>query len=243
MCHDGRMREFLWAAPDGEGPHALLIALHGGAGDADNMARKTRLLEHADEGVVVIVPDGTPAAKGTEFRTWNAAHCCGRARTDGTNDVAFLDALAQAAQERFAIDDHRIGVTGHSNGGMMAHHWAASSTVPTHVAPVAGAIGGRTPSDGPWEQSPEPPHAPGVLIIHATDDDRVPYDGGEGENLGTQRWDASVDQAVAFWEAAGSNVTVVMAEGGHGWPGGEADIAQAPAEPDASRLIIDFLLA
>lgn len=243
LCHDGRLRTFLFVLPDHDGPAALLIALHGGAGDADNMARKTRLpAMAADEGFALLVPDGTPAFRGGDLRTWNAAHCCGKARDAGTDDVGFIDALVEAAQAHLLVDAARIGVTGHSNGGMMAHAYAAQSDVATHIMPVAGAIGGRTPVDGPLEQIPAPEHAPAkVLIIHADDDPRVPYDGGQGQNLGTQRFDLSVADAVAFWEGVGANVTVVTTHGGHGWPGGESDIAAGPTSPDASRLIVDFL--
>lgn len=241
LCHDGRLREFILTDPEvsHDGPVPLLVALHGGAGDAANMQRKTNLDDWARQhGVLVVYPEGTPSLKGLDLRTWNAAHCCGKARTDGTDDVGFLDALVTAVQDRFPIDAGRIGATGHSNGGMMAHFWAASSDTVTHIMPVAGAVGGRTPVDGPLELPPEPGRAITVLIIHATDDPRVPYHGGQGENLGTQRHDTSVAEAVAFWEAGGSTVTVVAAEGGHGWPGGEADVGPAPAEPDASRLIV-----
>lgn len=246
ICVDSRIRSFLYVTSESDDPQPLLVALHGGGGSAENMLRKTRLGDHAeDDGFILVVPQGTPLTKFDNIRTWNAAHCCGTAKEDGTNDVAFLDALVEAFDERYAIDTNRVGVTGHSNGGMMAHAYGAKSDTATHIMPVAGAIGGRFPADGELEVIPVPEHdAPEVLIIHAEDDDRVPYDGGEGNNLGTQqRYDMSVDEAVTFWEDAGATVELVTVTGGHGWPGGEADIAKAPKEPDASQLVVDFLLS
>lgn len=249
MCVDGRLRTAILTVPEGDGPFPLLIALHGGAGTASNMQDKTGLDDVAtNRSVMVVYPDGTPAVKFVDqIRTWNAAHCCGQARDDNTDDVTFLDALIAALQDEYAIDPSRIGITGHSNGGMMAHHYGATSDVATHIMPVAGSIGGRNPVDAAEQRIPVPDHAPPkVLIIHATDDERVPYDGGEGENLGEQRVDLGVDAAIEFWETAGASVELVTTEGGHGWPGGKADLAgfaKTPDEPNASELVVEFLLS
>lgn len=245
MCVDGRLRTAILTVPEGDGPFPLLVALHGGAGTADNMQRKTGLDGHAhNQSVIVAYPEGTPQVKFVDpVRTWNAAHCCGKARADGTDDVAFLDAFIDALQEEYPIDPDRIGVTGHSNGGMMAHMVGAAGQHATHIMPVAGAIGGRTPPEAELQIIPDPVGTvPKVLIIHAEDDERVPYDGGEGQNLGEQRYDMSVQEAVDFWEGHGAVVDLVTTRGGHGWPGGEADLTPTPAEPDASALVVDFLL-
>lgn len=243
LCVDGRLRTFLAAVPDGDGPFPLLVALHGGAGHAENMAHKTHLDERGpEEGVVVLFPQGTPAVRGGDVRTWNAVHCCGRAWNEGTDDVAFLDALLEAAQDALPIDEDRIGITGHSNGAMMAHRYGAErSERVCCIMPIAGTVGGATPPDAPM-QTPVTPMAPvRVLIVHAMDDPRVPYDGGEGQNLGEQRLDLSVDESAAFWRHAGSTVRIEATEGGHGWPGGESDVAPAPAEPDATGLALAWL--
>lgn len=244
VCVDGRQRDFVAMVPEGDGPFPLLIALHGGGGDAANMMEKTGLDQLGLlEGVVVMFPQGTPGLRGADLRTWNAVHCCGRAQDDQTDDVAFLDRIIDLASGELAIDTDRIGITGHSNGGMMAHRYGAErSDVVALIAPVAGSVGGATPPGSTWKLPPAPAHAIDVLIIHATDDPRVPYDGGQGENLGAQRHDASVQDAVAFWEGHGSTVEVVATTGGHGWPGGKPDITPAPEEPDASRLILERLL-
>lgn len=245
ICVDGRQRDFIAVVPEGDGPFPLLVALHGGGGDAANMMDKTGLDQLGLlEGVVVLFPEGTPGLRGADLRTWNAVHCCGRAQEDGTDDVAFLDALIELAAGELPIDRERIGVTGHSNGGMMAHRYGAerSETVAL-IAPVAGSVGGATPPGSAWKLPLAPSSAIDVLIIHATDDPRVPYDGGQGENLGAQRHDASVQDAVDFWESHGSTVQVVATTGGHGWPGGQPDITPAPASPNASQLIVDRLRA
>lgn len=268
LCVDGVERSFRIDPDARPAPGAaLLLVLHGGGGNAVSMEETTRLGAHADGEAMVVYPQGTPARAGADLRTWNAVHCCGRAWQDGTDDVAFLDALRAALVARFELDPDRVAVAGHSNGAMMAYRWAAERSGDVCcVMAVAGSIGGATPPDGETVTVPAPDHPVHALILHAHDDDRVPYDGGVGRNAGETRRDLSVLEAKAFWidaatgpgtiqrtsgdgfdteetvMADGTRVRVVSTTGGHGWPGDpDPGFTPAPETPDASAMVVAFL--
>lgn len=273
LCQDGAGRHALLHVPAGaEEPVPLLLMLHGGGGDAAQFRASSGMDAVAGElGFAVLYAEGTPAREGREARTWNAMACCGKAFEEGTDDVGFLGALLDGALERWPVDPARVGVAGHSNGAMMAYRLAAErSDVVTAAMPVAGAIGGQVDEDAPVVTVPHPAHPVSVLAIHAQDDDHVPFEGGHGAAaVDGPRIDLSVNDAMAFWRTAdsvysdpvmeeraggvvewdqgpgarGTRIVLLVTEGGHGWPGSTRGFSPAPAEPDASREIGEFLLA
>ena len=252
----------------------LLLMLHGGGGSANQLRTSSEMDAVADDlAFAVLYADGTPSRIGN-LRTWNALICCGRAFDEQTDDVAFLGQLLDGALQRFPVDAQRIGVAGHSNGAMMAYRLAAErSDVVTSVMPVAGSIGGQVDEDSPIRTIASPDEPVSVFILHARDDDHVPYDGGHGAaGVDGPRIDLSVEQAIQFWLDAdscprvgptlssgnrpdgtretswggcerGTVVYHIATTGGHGWPGSTSGCNPAPAEPDASREIGEFLLA
>lgn len=183
---DWRDRSFLLHLPEGyDNGDAVpvVVAIHGGGGNADGMLAltckpgddSTCLRSLADrEGFAVVVPEGTPAHLFHNHRTWNSGgqkgherfRCVsGRACDENVDDVAFFDALLAEVKRGVAVDDDRVFVTGMSNGGAMAHRLACErSTVVAAIAPVGGgnqleAVQGCAPA------RPVP-----VLSIHGTDD-------------------------------------------------------------------------
>ncbi|MFA5943454.1 MAG: PHB depolymerase family esterase [Candidatus Thermoplasmatota archaeon] len=275
VCVDGDARSATLYVPESLPQQApLLLLLHGGGGNAAQVRSSSGMDAVADDfGFAVLYADGTPSRVGN-LRTWNALICCGRAFDEQSDDVAFLGHLLDGALQRFPLDTARIGVAGHSNGAMMAYRLAAErSDVVAAVMPVAGAIGGHVDEDAPVLTIPTPEEPVSVLILHARDDDHVPYDGGHGTaSVDGPRIDLSVEQAIQFWLDAdgcprvgatvsssdrpdgtresswsgcdrGTAVQHIATTGGHGWPGSSSGFNPAPAEPDASREIGAFLLA
>lgn len=275
LCQDGRARTAVLHVPDaaaGVEAVPLLLMLHGGGGNADQFRQASGMDAVADElGFAVLYADGTPARRAEQVRTWNAMACCGRAYERQTDDVAFLGRLLDGALARYPIDAARVGVAGHSNGAMMAYRLAAErSDVVTAAMPVAGAIGGQLDAASPVAVIAEPAEPVSVLVIHARDDDHVPYEGGHGgAAVDGPRIDLSVAQALEFWMEAdgitgpaspdhserpegirqdwfgpgdrGTRVSLIATEGGHGWPGGTGGLGPAPRVPDASFAIGEFL--
>ena len=150
---------------------AVIVALHGGGGSADQFARNTGLSAPANrQGYAVIYPEGTGRAA-----TWNAGSCCGQAQRRRVDDMAFLDRVIADAVARFGLNPARIYLTGMSNGAMMAETYAAQR--PGKVRAVAGVAGTMDAARvKPMGRVP-------LLHIHGTADDRVPYAGGRGKAL------------------------------------------------------------
>lgn len=248
-------------------PTPILVMLHGGGGNAKQFEKGSQMDDVADDlRFIVVYPQGMPQRRGSDFRTWNAIHCCGKAFAEQSRDAEFVGRLVEVLVASWSIDGSRIGVAGHSNGAMMAYRLAAErSDLFASVMPVAGTIGGQPDPGAKLRVIAQPERPVSVLILHARDDPRVPYEGGDDHSFGQPRTDLSVGAAVAFWRAVdgitaepkavtradgvqeelhgsggGVEVRVLTTVGGHGWPG--ADKKDAPAVPGASAEIGRFLL-
>lgn len=154
------------------GPLAVIVAFHGGGGDASGFKRYAGLDAVADrEGFVVVYPDGT-GRLGRRLLTWNAGTCCGYARDHKVDDVAFVLALLGELSRELPLDPTRVYATGHSNGAMMAYRMAIDA--PERIAAIA-PVAGMMVTDGFPPARPMP-----VLHVHSVDDPRALYAGGVG---------------------------------------------------------------
>jgi polyhydroxybutyrate depolymerase len=174
LQHGGRNRRYILYRPRTvpiATPSPLLIALHGGGGNAAGFQAYAGLDSVADrEGFLVVYPEGTSALGN--LRTWNAGDCCGYAMNQNVDDVGFIDALLDDVARRTRVDARRIYATGHSNGAMMVYRLAAERAERiAAIAPVAGAY-----NTGAF--APSRPVA--VMHIHSVDDPRALYNGGVG---------------------------------------------------------------
>jgi polyhydroxybutyrate depolymerase len=160
-------------------PLPVVVAFHGGGGNASGFKAYAGLDALADrEGFVVVYPDGT-GRLGRRLLTWNAGGCCGYAAAQNVDDVGFALAVLRDVARHVSVDPTRIYATGHSNGAMMAYRLAieAADRIAA-IAPVAGAM----------QATSFPPARPvPVLHIHSVDDPRALYTGGLGPPFpGTQ---------------------------------------------------------
>ncbi len=150
----------------------VLVAFHGGGGNAAGFRRYARLDAIADRrGFVVVYPNGTGRVAG-RLLTWNAGGCCGFAQRSGVDDVGFVWSLLGDLAADLPLDAHRVYLTGHSNGAMMAYRVAAESA--PRVAALAAVAGAMNLA----EFAPRAPVP--VLHIHSIDDPRALYRGGLG---------------------------------------------------------------
>jgi polyhydroxybutyrate depolymerase len=195
--HGGRARLAIVHVPPAAGsdPLPLVIAFHGGGGEAEGFQGYAGLDAIADrEGFLVVYPFGTGALPRT-LLTWNSGvECCGFARQNQIDDVGFALALVDRVAAHTQVDPRRIYATGHSNGAMMSYRLAAEAAARiAAIVPVAGAMDLATFA---------PARAVPVLHIHSVDDPRALYEGGLGPPfpLTTQRVNHQpVSRALAQW--------------------------------------------
>lgn len=244
----GVSRAYLLHVPPGRdetSPLPLVVALHGGGGSMDHMARDRLygLLSKADEaGFIVAFPNGYSRFPGGKFATWNAGNCCAAARDTGSDDVGFIRAIVADIAERTPINKGRVYAIGMSNGAMMAYRLACeASDVFSGIMAVAG-------TDNTVNCSPT--RAVSILHVHAKDDDHVLFNGGAGltfRDPGKVTDFTSVPATISKWSklnhckgtpqrslnvsgatcdvysqcADGTVVQLCATDtGGHSWPGG-----------------------
>ena len=249
MRHGGRQRTYIVHVPPGAGdtPLPVLLAFHGGGGNAAGFQRYAELDRVADrERFLVVYPNGTGPLPD-RLLTWNAGdNCCGYALANNVNDVGFAMTLLGDLGRRVPFDQKRIYATGHSNGAILAHRLAEDrSGIVAAIAPVAGALDSRT------FQRPYAPVA--VMQIHSVDDPRALYTGGLGPpfpgtdnrvlhqpvQAGLDRWIAAnacatIPDTAAVKQGPGQTAVLLvwrncrggsevahwkLTGSGHGWPG------------------------
>lgn len=178
----------------------LLIMLHGAFETAKSMERLTGFSELADrENFIVVYPNGIGLFGFLQH--WNAGHCCGKAQKDGIDDIAFLEKVLDDVLLRFPVDQNRIYIAGHSNGGMLACMYAAEKPGRlAGLAMVSGTIGSREMKKGAWKQIVQPLSGLPVLIIHGFYDETIPYFGGPPRNHRNREF-ISVADTIEFWKS------------------------------------------
>lgn len=248
-------------------PVPVVLALHGGASDAEIMSRFCGLSEKASrEGFIVVYPDGTGRLR--RVLTWNSGACCGYAQAQGIDDVGFLRDVIAFVLKTYHGDPARVYATGISNGAMMAYRLAVEA--PDLIAAVA-AVAGTLDVDPGLIKTPKP-----ILHFHGTADEFVPWNGGRGPKTSSGNAHRSVPETIAAWvRVDGANpepVSTVLPDkakdgtevlrhlyaarpggdevilyeikgGGHAWPGrvrAERLLGKATMNIDANDLMWEF---
>ena len=219
----------------------LVVMFHGGLGSARQAERAYGWDALADrEGFVVLYPDAIGAA-------WNVGGgCCGRAPSEGVDDVSFVRAAIEDLHARISLDRARTYAAGMSAGGMMAYRMACDTTMFAAIGPVAATQLGDCPNPAPTS----------ILHVHGLADTSVPFDGTPGRGV-AQIDGPAIPALHATWRGFGrcggdvvssaGGVTTTTAQcpegrtvelvaiegGGHEWPGvarrGPLDASPEPA--------------
>ena len=152
--------------------HPLIIILHGfGPFSGEIQAAFIGMLEMVDaKDFVMVLPDGTLNEDGDRF--WNATAACCDFADQQIDDVGYLTGLIEEAKQIYNIDQNRVYLMGHSNGGFMSFRMACeASEVITAIVSLAGSTF-ADPADC------QPATLPvSVLAVHGTADATVLYDG------------------------------------------------------------------
>jgi len=251
LQHGGRQRSYIVHVPKAGSDRArpVILAFHGGGGEADGFKAYAGLDAVADrEGVIVAYPNGNGILP-RRLLTWNAGECCGYAMNQRIDDVGFAMAVLDDLARQATVDVRRVYATGHSNGAMMAYRIGAERADRiAAIVPVAGALS---------IVQFAPSRRIAVLDIHSVDDPRALYEGGLGPPFpgtdvrashrpvmaGLEKWrrhngcsassrvvetrkatSGSTAQTATLleWEGCGGGTRVAhwkLTGVGHGWPG------------------------
>ena len=96
---------------------ALVVLLHGCTQDPDDLARGTRVAEHADRlGVLVLLPEQPASANVKKCWNWfDPAH-----QRRGTGEPAIIAGMTRQVTREWSADERRVYVAGISAGAAMA---------------------------------------------------------------------------------------------------------------------------
>ncbi len=266
---NGALRQYLvhLAPSRSKAPMPVVVALHGGGGNAEQMERSSQLSRKADTaGFIAVYPDGS--GRFGRMHTWNAGACCAWAMEHDVDDAGFIIAVIDDVVRRFGGDPKRVYLTGMSNGAMMAYRVAAEH--PEKIAAIA-AVSGTLEVDPKSIRGPVP-----VLHFHGTADEHVPFEGGHGSKSLVDVRFRSVSDTVGAWigvnhaavqpviermpdrtddgmyvtrethPAPGTGADVVLYVihgGGHAWPGSTRSVrkaGEATRDIDADDVMWEF---
>jgi polyhydroxybutyrate depolymerase len=144
----GQVREGLVCAPskEGSGPPPLVFGFHGHGGSMQNAARSFKIHEIWPEAVVVYLQGLPTPGKLTDPEGKRAGWQKGAGEQED-RDLKFFDAALASMKEKYKIDEKRIYVTGHSNGGAFTYIlWGSRPELFAAIAPSAAA-GARNMKD------------------------------------------------------------------------------------------------
>jgi len=141
----------------------LVVAFHGGGGQAQSLIEQSMFSQVADQNNFIIAyANGTGDPSTTNNTnlaglTWNDGICCGYAKQNHVDDVAFTKYVINEIESNYSIDPTKVYAVGFSNGADLTHRLACelSDTIAA-IAPVSGGMnmGGDFTSCNPVRQVP-----------------------------------------------------------------------------------------
>ena len=148
---------------------SLVILLHGIGVSSTLQETYMRVKAEADaRGFIYVYPDGTRG--GPEGQFWNGAACCQSPTTPPVDDVGYLDHIIEYVRTHYRLDERRIFLIGHSNGGFMASRYACERSQVAAIATLSGGLYVDALRCGPPGRG-----TVASLHIHATADEITPY--------------------------------------------------------------------
>ncbi len=213
---------------------------------------------------IVAYPNGN-GRLADKLLTWNGGTCCAYSVTHNIDDVGFIRDVITQIESQYKIDPKRIYATGLSNGAIFSFRLACdTSDIFAAIAPVSGTLNYARCN---------PAQPVSVIEFHGTDDEHVPYSGGNGDKSLTTVEFASVKDSINFWLKAdqcgstpqtesfsdikhdsysgcayGTAIELYTIIGGkHAWPGSDGPAWPGGDEPNhtisATQLIWEFFAA
>ncbi len=149
----------------------LVVLLHGFGSNSAEQDAYFRLSPLAEaRNFLLALPEGTLNVGDRRF--WDATDACCNFLGAPIEDVDYIEAVIKDVQSKHTVDDKRIFVIGHSNGGFMAHRFACDrAELVAGIVSLAGAN---------WKDVNrcQPAEAVSILQVHGSSDSTISYDGG-----------------------------------------------------------------
>ena len=153
--------------------HPLIILLHGYTSSGQNQDSYFQVSDLADDyGFLFVAPDGVREPSGQENRFWNASDACCNFFGVEVDDSAYVRSIIDEMKSRYNVDENRVYLIGHSNGGFMSFRAAYDHS--DSIAAIASLAGANH-----MEQRDAPPNPVHILQIHGTNDETIEYQGGD----------------------------------------------------------------
>lgn len=148
--------------------YPLVLILHGYGANGTLQQAFFGLGDLATRGdAFVLAPDGTVDLGGRQF--WNADPVCCDFGGLAPDDVGYLGGIVDEVIARWPVDPGAVFSIGHSNGGFMSYRLACER------ADLFAAIVSLAGNAASVPCAPARPL--GVLHVHGTEDDVIPYAG------------------------------------------------------------------
>jgi len=154
-------------------PTPLIVLLHGYTSSGANQDSYMGFSSLADRyGFLFVAPDGDKEGGGDENRFWNASDACCDFFGSDVDDSGYVLAIINDIKLNYNVDDDRVYLIGHSNGGFMSYRAAYDHS--NTIAAIASLAGAN------HAEQRDPPASPvHVLQIHGTADDTIAYGGSD----------------------------------------------------------------
>jgi len=238
----------------------LIVLLHGYTLSGEGQDAYMGLSDLVDDyGFLMAAPDGTKENGPDENRFWNASRSCCNFFESEVDDSTYLADLIDSIKGDYNVDDTRVFLVGHSNGGFMSYRMAHDHS--DTIAAIA-SLAGADQSEG----RPTPDDPVHVLQIHGTADTVISYEGGvfrggaphPGARESVEAWAAHNGCATTGVDTGTFDLdggldgaeTVVTRYASECRPGGSAElwtITDGSHAPDLSehfsRRVVEWLLA
>ena len=248
----------------------LVLAFHGGGGNARQLLNSCGLAAKADqEGIILVAPNGTGRLR-RRLLTWNVGFGFGYAMDNHIDDIGFVRKLIEKLQDHLKIDSRKIFATGISNGGILCHFLAgALADKIAAIAPVVASVGGKKESSADYIYPSMPEEPVSVVAFNGLLDRRIPYQGGiQQKSVGEPVYVTAAADMHSFWVrvnqcrprpdvkvnqpnqykvitySGGRNgsevVQYAIFNQGHAWPGGKKP--WAGADPPSMTISADDVM-
>jgi poly(3-hydroxybutyrate) depolymerase len=208
---EGRdMRLYLPSHLPPPGRRAMVIALHGGGGNAQFMQDHLKMDGVAEKyGFIVAYLIGSDAAAhfSRNMKAWDAGGgCCGEPYKAKVDDIGYISGAVHYLIQKYGVDPKRVYGIGHSNGAMMTQTLMCETDLYDAAVSLSGAL---------MAEVDMCPNARGktILAIHGAEDANVPPGGGKGTKGVTNIDYRSEENSKAMFERSGGEYTIQLLPG------------------------------